>query len=679
MIIAGILVCIGWATGNASATRLFFEGEAISVVVAIEFILAGTVFVVAGLRHPLALRLMQRGVAAGLLALSTVGAIGLLTDGLARSLYFSTATLAMSPGAVAVFVLSGVLLLMLAPTQSRTNRLVIQLGTAGIAAIGVILILNEYVNTDYIFTTGKVKQAALGTAILFLALAVGMWGLWRDAAWNNHPRKDVKPSSIYLAVDVLVTVIVATVALIAFGLSQGRSQEIMLDQMDVVAKDKRLFFDTLLNSHFDKALLSSERPAIIKALVEIAEDRTSNGERVELMTAAAHSFVKRDFSAFSIRTNDGKLVASAGSVVVKAEQRIRLWGNTGVELLWDKGYVLRTHLPVHRNDEVVGFVDAEQRMDDLTLLHKKAISGAQTSDMVVCAADGDKQQCFPFRWSKVAAQFPSYLDGRALPLTRASNGETATEITTDFRRERVMAAFGPIGSTGLGMAIKRDMTDLYAPIRKQFFSTFPFFLCLILVSIGVARAMLNPLINALELTGEKMRVVALTDALTGLANRALFDDRLQLSMGRSRRTKSTMALMFVDLDKFKSVNDRFGHNTGDELLQWCAAQMALVTRETDTVARLGGDEFTLILDAIPNDDVAKRIAGDLVDAIGRYKTVFPALDVEGFGASIGIAFYRGDSRTPKQLVACADAALYECKKSGRASFNIAEYEESKAL
>jgi diguanylate cyclase (GGDEF)-like protein len=186
--------------------------------------------------------------------------------------------------------------------------------------------------------------------------------------------------------------------------------------------------------------------------------------------------------------------------------------------------------------------------------------------------------------------------------------------------------------------------------------------------------MLSPLVEALERSSEKMSAIALADALTGLANRPLFDDRLKSAMGRSRRKKSTMALMFIDLDKFKSVNDQYGHNVGDELLQWCAAQMKSATREIDTVARLGGDEFTIILESIPTRDVAGRIARNIIDAIARFKVTFPNLNIDGFGASIGIAFYGGDSCTPKELIASADAALYDCKNSGRGTYRIATFE-----
>jgi diguanylate cyclase (GGDEF)-like protein len=326
------------------------------------------------------------------------------------------------------------------------------------------------------------------------------------------------------------------------------------------------------------------------------------------------------------------------------------------------------------NGREVGHMTSEQRLDDLTKIHREASRGSGTKDMVVCARNGDRQQCFPFRWGITSAFFPAFVDGKALPLTRAVSGETATEITTDFRRERVVAALGPIGNTGLGMAVKRDMADLYAPIRKQFFNTLPFLVLLIFASIAITRAKLQPLVESLNQASEKMKAMALTDALTGLPNRLLFNDRLQSPMMRSKRSKNTMALMFIDLNKFKAVNDRYGHNIGDDLLKWCGSELNSAVRESDSVARIGGDEFTIILENLPNVEIVERLAQNIVDAIGRYKIAFPAINVADFGVSIGIALYKDDSRLPKDLMESADSELYACKKSGRASFQITESE-----
>ena len=107
--------------------------------------------------------------------------------------------------------------------------------------------------------------------------------------------------------------------------------------------------------------------------------------------------------------------------------------------------------------------------------------------------------------------------------------------------------------------------------------------------------------------------------------------------------------------------------------------MKLAVCESDGVARLGGDEFTVILENVSNVEIVERVAQNVIEAVARYKTSFPTIEVVDFGASIGIALYMDDARTPKDVIEAEDSALYSCKHAGRASFCIADYEGTEAL
>ncbi|HEY6864992.1 MAG TPA: diguanylate cyclase [Burkholderiales bacterium] len=158
------------------------------------------------------------------------------------------------------------------------------------------------------------------------------------------------------------------------------------------------------------------------------------------------------------------------------------------------------------------------------------------------------------------------------------------------------------------------------------------------------------------------------DALTGLPNRNLLDDRLAQALARSRRSGHPVALLYVDLDGFKAVNDELGHAAGDALLKQFAAHLSSCVRESDTVARLGGDEFVVLLDGMNRADDAGAVACKIVDSL-------PAgIDV-GAGrarvtASIGIAIADGDT-SPDDLLRRADEALYEAKRAGRNRVHLA--------
>ncbi|HEY0834792.1 MAG TPA: diguanylate cyclase [Azospirillum sp.] len=156
------------------------------------------------------------------------------------------------------------------------------------------------------------------------------------------------------------------------------------------------------------------------------------------------------------------------------------------------------------------------------------------------------------------------------------------------------------------------------------------------------------------------------DPLTELPNRVLFDDRLNQAIARSNRSGRLLALMFVDLDHFKQVNDRLGHEAGDELLQEVAYRLKACVRECDTVSRLGGDEFVILLTDLNREEEAGEVAGRIVAALSRPFE----LDAgeAGIGVSVGIAIYPRDGHTPAQLMKNADAAMYWCKAGGRNTF-----------
>ncbi len=178
---------------------------------------------------------------------------------------------------------------------------------------------------------------------------------------------------------------------------------------------------------------------------------------------------------------------------------------------------------------------------------------------------------------------------------------------------------------------------------------------------------------------EKVRQLALYDSLTGLPNRHLLSERLEQLVVRANREQTRVALMFLDLDGFKAVNDEHGHAAGDELLQVVAHRLLDQVRETDTVSRLGGDEFVVLLDNPSSEGEAQNVAQRILASVTQpiaLKTVAvqpgaalaTAVDV---GVSIGIALHGPHCPTAKELMAQADAAMYAAKSAGKGRVHLA--------
>ena len=177
-------------------------------------------------------------------------------------------------------------------------------------------------------------------------------------------------------------------------------------------------------------------------------------------------------------------------------------------------------------------------------------------------------------------------------------------------------------------------------------------------------------------TEQQLLQMAHYDQLTGLANRALFHDRLEQVVAHSKRQQQRFALLYLDLDGFKLVNDELGHQAGDVLLAETASRLMAHVREVDTVARMGGDEFTIILDNMHSGQEIAMVAAKLVAAVsGPYEHL--GAD-HGVTVSMGIAIYPDDSSDAGLLMTAADHAMYRAKSSGKDCFCFYQQEQTKS-
>jgi diguanylate cyclase (GGDEF)-like protein len=176
------------------------------------------------------------------------------------------------------------------------------------------------------------------------------------------------------------------------------------------------------------------------------------------------------------------------------------------------------------------------------------------------------------------------------------------------------------------------------------------------------------LVSDLREARERAQFAATHDPLTKLPNRHLFEELMKRNLAHARRTGASVGLLYLDLDRFKGINDTLGHAAGDEVLVEVAARLAQLTRRSDVVARVGGDEFLLVVADVASDAAVSAIAGRIQDLFGRHFTI------QGgeywMGASIGIAVFPRDGDDPDLLIRHADLALYQAKAAGRGTFRF---------
>jgi diguanylate cyclase (GGDEF)-like protein len=170
--------------------------------------------------------------------------------------------------------------------------------------------------------------------------------------------------------------------------------------------------------------------------------------------------------------------------------------------------------------------------------------------------------------------------------------------------------------------------------------------------------------------GKMLESMALNDPLTGLANRRLLTDRMSMALVHARRNKSAMAMVYLDLDDFKQINDTLGHGAGDVLLKMVAGRLMATVREEDTVARLGGDEFLISLWHVSGSDYAAAVAVRAMEAVSQ------PYGIEGntvrITASADVSIYPVHGEDADTLMKSADLALYEAKRAGKNTYRISE-------
>ncbi|MBW3594475.1 MAG: EAL domain-containing protein [Actinobacteria bacterium] len=203
----------------------------------------------------------------------------------------------------------------------------------------------------------------------------------------------------------------------------------------------------------------------------------------------------------------------------------------------------------------------------------------------------------------------------------------------------------------------------YAPLARAVKRDFRIFYVVLVIGLNLLYvALFGVMMRAsrrLRERAEEQEHLALHDVLTGLANRALFRDRVKQALRVAEREQQTVAVLLMDLDRFKEINDTLGHHHGDIVLQETARRLQATLRETDTIARLGGDEFAMVLPHVP-DPAAVVLVADKIRAALRVPFIVQGLSLD-VRASIGVAFFPGHGKDVDTLIQRADVAMYLAK------------------
>ena len=496
-------------------------------------------------------------------------------------------------------------------------------------------------------------------------------------------------------ISIIVGLILATLIMASgfsvYGLMQQKAKSILSKTLEVSLLNNVHLFEDQIDVWINNTQTVSTRFTVIKGLQQPQPNNGNVKERINLQQTA-QSFLPTGFIGVAFYNALDREVARAGRFSQTPALRVPLNTKIPAFLLWDGQFILQVSMEVlDQQGHHIGRVMTEKILPQLTQAITAAADMADKSgELAVCAPSEQGMQCFPTTLhSNDILKLPLVIDGQALPMKYAMEGKTGIVSALDYRRERVVAAYAPIGTLGLGMVLKIDRSELYSPVTEQLKFIIPLLFALVFVGMLLLRWLFMPLVRRLikakqetmaanrtmqleiaerKMAEKQMQHLANYDALTGLPNRNLLQDRFKQVLAHVSRNKLRTAVLFIDLDQFKTINDTLGHNVGDILLWSVADRLVSAVREEDTVARQGGDEFILLLHHIDSVEDADKVGLKLLTTLTQpYQINEKLLYVS---ASIGIAIYPDDGKDVDTLLKNSDTAMYHAKESGRNNYQF---------
>ncbi|MES2352996.1 MAG: GGDEF domain-containing protein [Pseudomonadota bacterium] len=651
-------------------------------------------------------------------------------------------------------------------------------------------------------------QMTAKTAVCMLVLAAFVWLSWRRTPLRSiqlavTPEQRIIYSSTYT---LCLLVIAGSVA--SFALIQERMEKSLAQNRLTLLEERRDRLESILQDQLQGASFLVNHGNLQNLFRAFQRSDPDHLLEQELHTKL-ESLLLQGFTGLALRDPEGRQTIQVGNFAANTELAVRLNTSEPTTLLWQKGFIVRTEQVLFDTSGLLGTLVAEAPASQMTQLIHTSKGQGKTGQMEICTRRLDRLVCFPQHLNSHAISIPLLNDaGRPFPMARALAGELGVVQTQDYRNREVVEAFSSLGNLGLGVSMKMDVDELYAPVMDQL----PWVALLIVICSGlgvfVILGQIAPLAKQLARAGtqanasnaalrdrlattesalRQMRIItdnlpaaisyidrnrcyrfnnqtyekwfgqtsaqisgrdvakvtapdvyekvgpcidkalsgertsveveiptseggsrwvrnvyvphlnesneirgvyAMTydvtsdkqieqeltqmaqfDSLTALPNRHYLHAKLANALANSRQFGLPLAIMFLDVDRFKEINDCFGHAGGDEVLKEFSRRLRISVRSTDTVARLGGDEFVIILEGLHTPEEPQFIARKILASVRKeFRIDNKPLMVT---TSIGIAFCRNADLASSEIIQKADEALYKAKAAGRDAFRLA--------
>lgn len=625
-----------------------------------------------------------------------------------------------------------------------------------------------------------------------------------DAERKPLSPKRAEERRIYLLAGLILITVTLVAGVSVFFIMQRYAESQLEKSLQLSLHGYVHSVDTAIQQRVEASKTIATRPHLIEQFQKL-RPAPADETVLSILEQAATSFLTSGFSHVSFYDPQRQPLAHAGKAILAPELSVQLMLEHQTQLMWSDGYILRVQVAILSNDgHPIGTVLTETQLPKITAMFANVGSLGKSSELALCAPLDTDMQCFPLTMTKkVFKRMPQVMQGEPLPMSFALVGDIGVITAEDYRHQEVVAAYSPVSQLGLGMVLKIDTEELYAPVWRQARRVGPLLLLAPIVGVLLLYWLVAPLIKQLFMSEKQTRIanaqlrdsearvrtiienivegivtisgqgkidsfnlaaevmfgysaaevmgkdisvllpgatrnnhdayfqqclsgknngalesdrevmavrkdgssfpldlrisevnleghryfigtlrditerkaaeatilhLANHDPLTDLPNRNLLQDRIEQAIARHNRCHSQFAVMFIDLDQFKTINDSLGHQMGDALLRSVADRLSICLRDDDTVARQGGDEFIVLLDNVGATADLVRVAHKILSVLAE-PHIIDGRELHA-SASVGIAIYPRDGDQTEVLLKNSDTAMYCAKDAGRNNYQF---------
>jgi len=462
-------------------------------------------------------------------------------------------------------------------------------------------------------------QLAGGGSLLLLAIS--SWNLWADGAWNKRDSGQPNPWSVLTTSAVVLIATVLLLAVASLTLVQGRMLASVGDSMTQTVQERGLLVERILSDGLRRA--SSIHPSEFAALVRLFDTDPNSPRTVAAAYSTSQSVMARGFSAVAIQGADrgflaiGNFIASpSGQVDVKAPLPARL--------LWANGYLLNVGVPQVDKAGLAGYMVVQIPLVELDKVGPEHSPWGQFTDIDLCGPGPNSIRCFPQRFSAAPFEVEQSQAMASLPVDRALRGEQGYEVTTDLHGERVLAAYGPVGETGIGIALQVRLSELFAPVRRRMLLASPAVAALMLVGLCTIWLRINHLWRRLAKAEERESESAAEVTSTPREEPAVISTTLATqydfprpNFGHWVSSSPDLQILLIQVRGSIGMREPLNTSENDLLLQRVSDKIRRCVTQSDTIHSSGQGEFIVALPRHAHEDTAAETAGRISTALSE--------------------------------------------------------------